>query len=119
MDADLQQGVNRLRTGAGDATDSFNSLRSGIQQAAIATGVMTGPLLQAMYLIISSGQRGAQAMDTLSVAARGAQIEQANVVDVANVLSGVMTNYGTKDFNATQYMNGLIEAVRKRKSTSH
>ncbi len=94
MDADLQQGINRLKTGAGDATDSFSSLRTGIQQAAIATGVMTGPLTQAMYLIISSGQRGAQAMDTLKVAAKGAQIEQANVVDVANTLSGVMTNYG-------------------------
>src|SRR5258708_6594348 len=117
MDADLQQGVNRLRTGAGDTTDSFNSLRSGIQQVAVATGVMTDPLTKAMYLVVSSGQRGAQAMDTLTVAAKGAQIEQANVVDVANTLSGVMTNYGTKVYNATQYMNGLIEAVKHGKIT--
>ncbi len=111
MDADLQQGVNRLRTGAGDATDSFSSLRTGIQQAAVATGVMTGPLTQAMYLIISSGQRGAQAMDTLTVAAKGAQIEQANVVDVANVVSGAMHNFGTSVFSAADYMNGLMKAV--------
>ena len=117
MAGDFQQGLNRLVTGAGDVTDNMQKMGQAILGVSVATGVMTGPLLQAMYLIISSGQRGAQAMDTLSVAARGAQIEQANVVDVANVLSGVMTNYGTKVFNATQYMNGLIEAVKNGKIT--
>src|SRR5258708_36391880 len=102
MDADLQQGINRLRTGGGDIQDTFNSLRSGIQSVAVATGELTGPLIPAMYLIVGAGQRGAQAMDTLKVASEGAQIEQANVADVANVVSGVMTNYGTKLYNASQ-----------------
>src|SRR5258708_19124116 len=117
MDADLQQGINRLRTGGGDIQDPFASLRSGIQSVAVATGELTGQLIPAMYLIVGAGQRGAQAMDTLKVASEGAQIEQANVADVANVLSGVMTNYGTKLYNATQYMNGLIYAVAHGKIT--
>ena len=117
MDADLQQGINRLRTGGGDIQDTFKSLRSGIQSVAVATGELTGPLIPAMYLIVGAGQRGAQAMDTLKVASEGAQIEQANVADVANVVSGVMTNYGTKLYNATQYMNGLIYAVAHGKIT--
>src|SRR5216683_1804480 len=61
MAANFQQGVNRLRTGAGDTTDSFASLSAGILKVSVATGVMTGPLVQAMYLILSAGQRGAQA----------------------------------------------------------
>ena len=117
MAADFQQAVNRLRTGAGDTQDSFASLSSGILKVSVATGVMTGPLTQAMYLVLSSGQRGAEAMNTLQVAAEGATIEQAKVVDVANVLSGVMTNYGTKVYGATQYMNGLISAVSHGKIT--
>ncbi len=115
--ADFQQGLNRLITGAGDTTDNMQKMGQAILGVSADTGVMTGPLLQAMYLIISSGQRGAQALDTLSVAAKGAQIEQANVVDVANTLSGVMTNYGTRTHTATQYMNGLIEAVKHGKIT--
>ena len=111
MAADFQQGVNRLRTGGGDMQDTFASLSKGILQVSVDTGVMTGPLVKAMYLIVSSGQRGAEAFNTLSVAAKGAQIEQANVVDVANVVSGAMTNYGTKVFGAAQFMNGLIKAV--------
>lgn len=117
MAANFQQGVNRLRTGAGDMQDSFASLSSGILGVSVSTGVMTDKLLPAMYLILSSGQRGAQAYDTLAVAARGAVIEQANVADVANVVSGLMTNYGTKVFGATQYMNGLIYAVAHGKIT--
>ena len=117
MAGDFQQGVNRLRTGAGDVQDSFNTLGNYIKQVAINTGTATGPLIQAMYLILSSGQRGAQAFSTLAAAAKGAVIEQANVIDVANVLSGVMTNYGTKVFGATAYMNGLITAVALGKIT--
>lgn len=115
--ADFQQGLNRLVTGAGDVTDNMQKMGQAILGVSIATGAVTGDLLKAMYLIISSGQRGAQALDTLSVAAKGAVIEQASVVDVANVLSGVMTNYGTHTFNATQFMNGLIRAVQLGKIT--
>lgn len=117
MAANFQQGVNRLRTGAGDMQDSFNTLSNGIKSVAVATGTATNLLIPAMYLIASSGQRGAQAFDTLRVAAEGAKIEQASVADVANVLSGVMTNYGSKLFGATQYMNGLMYAVAHGKIT--
>ena len=120
MAADFQQGITRLVTGAGDVTDNMTVMGQKILQTSVATGVLTNGtqgLNAAMYLIISSGQRGGQALDTLAVAAKGAQVEQANVVDVANVLSGVMTNYGTKTFTATQYMNGLITAVQQGKIT--
>lgn len=117
---DFQQGLNRLVTGAGDVTDNMAKMGQGILGVSVETGVLTSGtqgLNAAMYLIISSGQRGAQALDTLSVASKGAVIEQASVVDVSNVLSGVMTNYGTKTYNATQFMNGLITAVQQGKIT--
>ncbi len=109
--ADFQQAVVRLNTGAGDVTDSFATLSNGILKVSVATGVLSGPLTKAMYEILSSGQRGAKAFDTLSAAAKGAVIEQANVVDVSDTLAGAMTNYGTKVFNASAFMNGLIKAV--------
>jgi len=117
MAADFQQGVNRLKTGAGDATDSFSTLAGGILKVSVATGLMSGPLTKAMYEILSSGQRGAQAFDTLSAAAKGAVIEQANVVDVSDTLAGAMTNFGTKTFGAVAYMNGLITAVSRGRIT--
>jgi len=120
MAGDFQQGVTRLKTGAGDITDNMTQMGKSILATSVATGVLTNGtegLNAAMYLIISSGQRGAQALDTLKVAAQGAQIEQASTVEVANTLSGVMTNYGTTNFTATQYMNGLIGAVKQGKIT--
>jgi len=117
MAGDFQQGVNRLVTGAGDVTDKMRQMGQSILGISTSTGVLTGELLPAMYLIISANQRGAEAENTLAVAARGSVAEQAKVADVANIVSGAMTDYGTKTFNATQYMNGLTRAVQLGKLT--
>src|SRR6266568_2641971 len=71
MAADFQQGMARLVTGAGDVTDNMKAMGQSILGISVATGVLTGQLLPAMYQIISAGQRGAQAQDTLRVAAMG------------------------------------------------
>src|SRR5260221_3512855 len=115
--ADFQQGLNRLVTGAGDTTDNMKQMGQAILGISSATGVLTDQLLPAMYQIISAGQRGAQAQDTLSVAAKGAVAEQAKVVDVARALTGAMTDYGTTQFNATQYMNMFTRATQLGKLT--
>src|SRR6266571_6785006 len=110
--ADFQQGLNRLVTGAGDTTDNMQKMGMAIRGISTDTGVLTDQLLPAMYQIISAGQRGAAAEDTLAVAAKGAQAEQAKVVDVAKALTTAMTDYGTAQFNATQFMNGYTRAVQ-------
>src|SRR6266568_1694272 len=110
--ADFQQGLNRLVTGAGDTTDNMQKMGAAIRGISQDTGVLTDQLLPAMYQIISAGQRGAAAEDTLAVAAKGAQAEQAKVVDVAKALTTAMTDYGTAQFNATQFMNGYTRAVQ-------
>jgi len=114
---DFQQGLNRLVTGAGDVTDNMTLMGQAILGISVATGVLTDQLLPAMYQIISAGQRGAEAENTLAVAARGAVAEQANVVDVAKALTTAMTDYGTAQFNATQFMNGYTRAVQLGKIT--
>lgn len=117
MDADLQQGINRLKTGGGDIQDTFASLRGSIQSVALMSGVLTGPLTDSMYLIVSAGERGAQALATEAAAAQGAQIEMANVADVTKVLTTLQTNWGLKTYSATQYMDGLISVVSHGKIT--
>jgi len=113
----FQQGLNRLVTGAGDVTDNMKLMGQAILATSVDTGVLTDQLLPAMYQIISAGQRGAQAEDTLAVAARGSVVEQAKIVDVAKALTGAMTDYGTKQFNATQYMNMFTRATQLGKIT--
>jgi TP901 family phage tail tape measure protein len=115
--ADFQQGLNRLVTGAGDVTDNMGRMGQSILATSTATGVLTGQLLPAMYQIISAGQRGAQAQDTLKVAAMGSVAEQAKIVDVAKAVTTAMTDYGTTQYNATQFMNGYTQAVRFGRGT--
>ncbi len=113
----FQQGLSRLVTGAGDVTDNMNLMGQSILSVSTATGVLTEGLLPAMYQIISAGQRGAQAEDTLAVAARGSVIEQAKIVDVAKAITTAMKDYVTMHLSATQAMNGYIQAVREGKLT--
>jgi len=109
--ANFQQGLNRLVTGAGDVTDNMQKMGQAILGVSVKTGVAANDLLTAMYHILSVGQRGAQALDTLAAASEGAQIEMAKVADVANILVILQTNFGIHTYTATQYMNGLIVAV--------
>lgn len=109
--ANFQQAVNRLRTGGGDVQDSFAALSAGILKVSTDTGVLTPALTNAMYLIVSSGQRGAQAFTTLAAASQGAQIEMANVVDVTQILTTLQRNFGLSTYSAAQYMDGLVKAV--------
>lgn len=115
--ANFQQGLNRLVTGAGDVTDNMQKMGTSILGISVGTGVLTSQLLPAMYQIISANQRGAQATDTLRVAAMGSVTEQAKVVDVAKALTTAMTDYGTGTFNATQFMNGYTRATQLGKVT--
>ncbi len=115
--ADFQQGMARLVTGAGDVTDNMQKMGQSILGISTATGVLTGELLPAMYQIISAGQRGAVAENTLKVAAMGSVAEQAKIVDVAKALTTAMTDYGTSQFNATQFMNGYTRATQLGKLT--
>src|SRR6266700_1628717 len=108
---DFQQGLNRLVTGAGDVTDNMTLMGQAILGVSIKTDVAADNLNTAMYHILSVGQRGAQALDTLAAASEGAQIEMAKVADVANILVILQTNFGIHTYTATQYMNGLIVAV--------
>jgi TP901 family phage tail tape measure protein len=115
--ADFQQGLNRLVTGAGDVTDNMQKMGQAILGISADTGVLTGPLLSAMYQIISANQRGAQAENTLAVAAKGAIVEQANIVDVAKAITTAMTDYVNVHLTATQAMNGYTRATQLGKVT--
>jgi TP901 family phage tail tape measure protein len=120
MAADFQQGLTRLKTGAGDVTDNMRVMGQGILGVSVATGILTNGtdgLTAAMYLVISAHQRGAQALDTLRVAAQGAQLEQAKVIDVTQILTTIQTDFGLKTHTAAQYMDGLIAAVKNGKIT--
>lgn len=115
--ANFQQGLNRLVTGAGDVTDNMAKMGQSILATSVDSGILTDQLLPAMYQIISAGQRGAMAQNTLAVAARGSVVEQAKIVDVAKALTTAMTDYGTRQFNATQFMNGYTRATQLGKIT--
>src|SRR2546427_2561057 len=116
MAGDFQAGMTTLVTGAGESEKNLSMVSSGILDLAVKTGTSTKQLTDGMYMIESSGQHGAKALDTLKNAAEGARVGNASLGDVANGVTTIMTDYASKNINAAQATNTLIATVAAGKS---
>jgi TP901 family phage tail tape measure protein len=111
MAGDFQSAIVHLTTDAGEAKSNMGMISDGILNIAQTTGSSTKDLINAMYYIESSGQHGAQALDTLTASAQGAKVGNADLTTVASALSTVMSGYGTNAGSATQITDQLVTAV--------
>jgi TP901 family phage tail tape measure protein len=116
MAGDYQSAIVHLTTDAGEAKSNMQMVSDGILQIAQSTGSSTKDLVNAMYYIESSGQHGAQALDTLHAAAEGAKVGNADLTTVSQALTTVMTAYGPSAGTATQATDGMIYAVSQGKT---
>jgi TP901 family phage tail tape measure protein len=116
MAGDFQSSMTSLVTGAGESQANLQMVSDGILSMAGQVGASTKDLAAGMYMIESSGQRGAQALDTLRAAAEGAKVGAASLADVANGVTTIMTDYAAQHVTAAQATNDLIAAVAAGKT---
>lgn len=113
---DFQSSINLLTTSAGESQKNLKMVGDGILKMAVDTGTSTQQLSAGMYMVESSGAHGSQALQVLSVAARGARSEGADLNTVTNALTTTMTDYHMKTSDAANAMNGLIATVSSGKT---
>jgi TP901 family phage tail tape measure protein len=105
MAADFQDQMTKLNTQAGVSKDKIKGLGDGVLALAGQVGFSPDSLAESLYHVESSfastGITGQKALDILKVAAEGAAVGHANLVDVQNALdaaiaSGIpgVENYG-------------------------
>lgn len=116
MAGNFQQGMSTLVTSAGESQANLKMVSDGVLQISQTTGTSTEQLAKGMYMIESSGQRGATALATLQAAAQGAKAENANLGTVTNAVTTVMTDYASSHLTASQSMNALIATVASGKT---
>ena len=83
-----------------------------IDALAVSTGVLPQKLAEGLFFVTSAGQRGAEAIQTLTIAARAqaAQLGETNVV--ADLLTSAMNAYGTENLSAAQAADDLAMGIR-------
>lgn len=114
MASEFQASMMQLHTQAGVSLDAVNSLSDGVLSLAGKVGTDPTSLSQALYHIESSfastGITGKHAMELLTVAAQGAKMGHADLVDVTNALdAAVVANIpGVQDLNSAM---GVLNAT--------
>lgn len=112
---DFNASLTQLVTGAGESASNLKMVSDGLLQMSVDTGTSTKDLASALFLIESSGQRGAAGLDTLRIAAEGAKVGNADLTTTANNLTTILTDYHIPAEQATAAMNGFITAVSEGK----
>jgi TP901 family phage tail tape measure protein len=116
MAAEFQEGLTTLVTGAGESEKNLKMVGDGIKKLSASTGNSTKELTDGMYMIESAGYHGKAGLDVLAKAAQGAKVGNAQLGDVANGVTTLMTDYKEANINATQATNGLVSAVSQGKT---
>src|SRR5437899_9820265 len=96
MAGDFQSSMSNLVTGAGESQNAIKMVSDGMLKMAVDTGTGTKQLAEGMFMVESSGQHGAAALDTLKNAAMGAKVGNADLKDVTNGVTTAMVDYAAK-----------------------
>jgi TP901 family phage tail tape measure protein len=115
--AKFQSSMEQLHTQAGVAQDKIKGLSQGVLQLAGQVGEGPQSLSESLYHVASNmastGASGAQMLSAVKVAAEGAQVGNANLVDVTNALGAAIASGIPGVANYTQamgYMNATVGA---------
>lgn len=114
---DFQSALVRLTTSAGESVKNLGMVSSGIKEIANSTGTDLKQLTDAMYVIESGGQHGADGLKVLQAAAQGAKTENAELKVVADAVTSVLQDYHLKASDSADVTSKLVAAVGTGKTT--
>ncbi|HEV2640140.1 MAG TPA: phage tail tape measure protein [Actinocrinis sp.] len=117
MAGDFQSSMTKLATSAGESESALGLVSNGVLSLSVSTATSTAQLASGMYQIESAGFHGAAGLTVLSAAAEGAKAEGANLTDVGNALTTVLTNYKLPASAAVSVTNQMLTAVGQGKMT--
>jgi TP901 family phage tail tape measure protein len=109
--ADFSERMTKLTTIAGVAQAQMEEFRSEILALAPAVGIGPAELADALLVITSFGQRGANATRILGQAAKLAAVGLGETKDVARALVSVVNAYGEANLSAARAADVLLQTV--------
>lgn len=111
MAGNFESATERLVTSAGEIQSNVGAVRSGILDMAGQVGDSAQQLADAMYIIESGGQHGADGLKVLRAAAEGAKTENADLKTVADAVTSVLQDYHLKADAAATVTSKLVAGV--------
>jgi Phage-related minor tail protein len=107
----FQESSSQLVTGAGESAKSLGMIEQGMLRVSTATGTSSKDVEAGMYMIASAGYHGAAGLRVLQAAAEGAKVGNAQLGDVANVVTSALNAYHLPASAAVAVTDQLVATV--------
>src|SRR5580700_7741944 len=105
----------QLVTGAGQSEAGLAKVKSGMLAVSTQTATSSSDIQAGMYMIESAGFHGADGLKVLRAAAEGAKVGNAQLGDVANVVTSALNAYHLPASAAVKVTNELVATVASGK----
>ena len=115
MGVKFQEGATQLVTGAGQSAKGLKQVETGMLAVSTQTATSSKDVEAGMYMIESAGFHGAAGLTVLKAAAEGAKVGNAQLGDVANVVTSALNAYHLPASKAVAITNQLVATVASGK----
>jgi TP901 family phage tail tape measure protein len=110
---EFQTSMGRIETLVGVNRDLVQKWGGEILDLAPQLGSAPKELSDALFVVTSAGERGAEAMDILTQAAKASKIGMGETKDIARVATGAIQAYGKENLSASRAIDVLTATVRE------
>jgi len=115
MSMDFETSMSRIVGLVGVSQDQVDAWSKELLQLGPALGKSPRELAEALYFVTSSGIKGAQALEVLTVSAKAASAGLGQTQTVADAVTSAMNAYARSGLDAEHATGILIAAVREGK----
>ena len=111
--SDFSREMAKIETLVGLSSERVKGL--GVEVLALSKTVAIGPqeLAKALFVITSAGQRGSEAMNILTQAAKASAIGLGDTAEIARAVTSAVNAYGVENLNAARATDILVATVRE------
>ena len=105
--------MTKIETLVGVSRDQVDEWRKSILEIGQATAVGPKELAEALFVVTSAGERGANALNIVESAAKASAIGLGDTATTARAVTSAMMAYGSETLSAERATNIMIATVRE------
>ncbi len=110
---DFQKSMRRINTLVGLGVSRLNGMAKGVIDLSNVTGRASTELSDALFVITSAGQRGAEAFQILERSAKASAIGLGETKQIARTVTAILNAYGKENITAARATDVLVGIVRE------
>lgn len=110
---DFEESMSKIETLVGQSADQVDAWGKEITRLAPTIGRTPQELADALFVVTSAGQRGAEALEIVEQAGKAAAIGLGQTNEIARSVTAAMNAYGKENLSAARATDVLLSTIRE------